>query len=263
MRLALAIEYDGSAYNGWQRQTTGLGVQERVERALTRVANHPVEVVCAGRTDTGVHASHQVIHFDTTSTRTSRGWLLGANSLLPEDVSVCWVAPVRDDFHARFSAVSRTYRYLILNRLVRPALFRQRAWWVYDKIDDEPMRVAAAYLLGEHDFSAFRAAGCQAATAVRELRALDVRRQGDWISVTVRANAFLQHMVRNVVGQLLEVGRGDCPPAHLLAVLESCDRRKAGISAPAQGLTLVHVEYPPEFELPERSIPELLPGTGF
>lgn len=263
MRLALGIEYDGSAYNGWQRQKTGTGVQERVERALSTVADHPVDVVCAGRTDTGVHASQQVIHFDTSSQRASRGWLLGANSQLPDDISVCWVVNVAGDFHARFSAVSRTYRYLILNRLVRSALFRQRAWWVYDSLDDRQMQIAGRAMLGEHDFSAFRAAGCQARTAVREVTQLDVERQGDWICVTVRANAFLQHMVRNVVGLLVEIGRGDHPAAHLRCVLESRDRCAAGVAAPAQGLTLIHVEYPIGVSLPDRPGPSLLPGLGF
>lgn len=263
MRLALGIEYDGSAYNGWQRQKTGRGVQERVEKALSTVANHPVDVVCAGRTDTGVHASQQVIHFDTSSQRTSRGWLLGTNSQLPDDVAVCWVKGVADDFHARFSAVSRSYRYLILNRLERSALFRKRAWWVYDALDDTRMRAAGGYLLGEHDFSAFRAAGCQANTAVRQVTQLDVERQGDWIGITVTANAFLQHMVRNIVGLLVEVGRGDHPAEHLTAVLESRDRCAAGVAAPAQGLALVHVGYSAEFCLPDRPVPALLPGLDF
>lgn len=262
MRLALGVEYDGSAYNGWQRQKTGNGVQEVVERALSTIANHDIDIVCAGRTDTGVHASHQVVHFDTLAERSLRGWLLGANSCMPDDVSITSVKRVPDDFHARFSATSRTYRYVILNRLVRSALFRKRAWWIYDELDVQSMASAAAYLLGEHDFSAFRAAGCQAATARRELRYLDVHRQGDWLSVTVSANAFLQHMVRNIVGLLAEVGRGDHPPAHVKAVLETCDRRQGGIAAPAHGLTLIGVDYPAEFDVPSPPKPELFPGAG-
>ena len=189
MRIALGIEYDGTSYNGWQRQKTGLGVQQRVEEALSVVANDAVEVICAGRTDTGVHATGQVVHFDTESERSERGWLLGANTNLPDDISVTWVKPVDDDFHARFSAMSRRYRYLILNRLQRSALHRHRAWWVYEPLDAERMHAAAQRLLGEHDFSAFRAAGCQANTAVRQMtdisvasrRLDDARRDGQCI----------------------------------------------------------------------------------
>ena len=198
MRVALGIEYDGTSYNGWQRQKTGLGVQQRVEEALGVVANHPVEVICAGRTDTGVHATDQVVHFDTDSERSERGWLLGANTNLPDDINVSWVALVADDFHARFSATSRSYRYLILNRLQRSALHRHRAWWVYEPLDAERMHAAAQRLLGEHDFSAFRAAGCQANTAVRNMTHISVSREGDWITLDVTANAFLQHMVRKL-----------------------------------------------------------------
>ncbi|MDH5455824.1 MAG: tRNA pseudouridine(38-40) synthase TruA, partial [Gammaproteobacteria bacterium] len=187
MRVALGIEYDGTSYNGWQRQKTGLGVQQRVEEALSVVANHPVEVVCAGRTDSGVHATDQVVHFDTDSKRSERGWLLGANTNLPDDINVGWVAPVTDDFHARFSATSRSYRYLILNRLQRSALHRKRAWWVYEPLDVALMHEAAQRLLGEHDFSAFRAAGCQANTAVRNLTDISVTREGDWITLRVTA----------------------------------------------------------------------------
>ena len=209
MRMALGIEYDGTAYNGWQRQRTGVGVQQRVEAALTRVADENIEVICAGRTDTGVHASGQVVHFDTASERTPRGWLLGANSNLPDDVNVTWAVPVDDEFHARFSATSRTYRYFILNRLERSALHRDRAWWVYEKLDAARMHRAAQALVGQHDFSAFRAAGCQAPTATREITAIEVRQKDDWIGLEVTANAFLQHMVRNVTGTLVTIGRGD------------------------------------------------------
>ena len=261
MRFALGIEYDGSAYNGWQRQKTGSGVQALVERCLGTIANHPIEVVCAGRTDTGVHATGQVAHFDTTSDRSLRGWLLGANSQLPDDIAVRWVRPVPDDFHARFSAVSRTYRYVILNRLVRSALYRQRAWWVHETLHDPLMCEAASALLGEHDFSAFRAAGCQAANATRTLSRLDIRRDGSWLAITVQANAFLQHMVRNIVGTLVAIGRGDQPPSWAGDVLASRDRTQAGIAAPAHGLALIAVDYPEYFELPREPIPVLFPGV--
>jgi len=250
MRVALGIEYDGTSYNGWQRQKTGSGVQQRVEKALSVVANHPVGVICAGRTDTGVHATGQVVHFDTDSQRSDRGWLLGANTNLPDDVSVTWVAPVSDDFHARFSATSRSYQYKILNRLQRSALHRSRAWWVYEPLDATLMHDAAQQLVGEHDFSAFRAAGCQASTAVRTISQISVSRSGDWLTLDVTANAFLQHMVRNITGTLATVGLGEQEVDWVAEVLESRDRKVGGIAAPPHGLTLVGVGYPESFGLP-------------
>lgn len=244
MRIAIGIEYDGTAYNGWQRQRSGVGVQERVEQALAAVANENVEVTCAGRTDTGVHATAQVGHFDTTAKRSERGWLLGANSNLPDDINVSWVQPVTDDFHARYSATSRSYRYRILNRLVRSALQRQRAWWVHQPLDAARMHEAAQALAGEHDFSAFRAAGCQASTAVREITSISVARDGDWLTLDVTANAFLQHMVRNITGTLVTVGMGEEPVDWVRDVLASRDRKRGGVAAPPHGLTLVRVTYP-------------------
>jgi len=250
VRIALGLEYDGTAYNGWQRQRIGEGIQARVEEALTRVANEPVEVVCAGRTDTGVHASGQVVHFDTSSERGNRGWLLGTNSNLPDDISVTWAHSVDDSFHARFSATARSYHYLILNRLERSALYRDRAWWVYDPLDAERMHIAAQDFLGKHDFSAFRAAGCQASTPNREITSIAVTSVGEWIQLEVTANAFLQRMVRNITGTLVAIGRGDESQDRVTAVLESRDRTKGGAAAPPHGLTLVKVDYPDEFELP-------------
>ena len=247
MRIALGIEYDGTAYNGWQRQKTGLGVQQRVEEALKLVADHAVEVTCAGRTDTGVHASGQVIHFDTPSTRDDRGWLLGANSNLPDDISVMWARHVDDNFHARFSATGRNYRYRILNRLERSALHRHRAWWVYQSLDAERMHEAAQHLLGEHDFSAFRAAGCRANTPRRNITRITVERTGDWITLEVSANAFLQHMVRNITGTLASVGEGEQSTEWIAEVLESRDRKRGGIAAPPHGLTFMSVDYPCEY----------------
>jgi tRNA pseudouridine38-40 synthase len=250
MRIALGIEYDGTSYNGWQRQKTGLGVQQRLEEALSLVANEQVEVTCAGRTDTGVHASGQVVHFDTSAERSERGWLLGANSNLPPDISVTWVKTVGDDFHARFSAVSRSYQYLILNRLQRSALHRERAWWVHQPLDEQRMHAAAQALLGEHDFSAFRAAGCQASSAVRDLTKITVTRSGRWVTLDVTANAFLMHMVRNITGTLAVIGRGEASVEWLAEVLESRDRTAAGVAAPPHGLTLVDVAYPASFGIP-------------
>ena len=250
MRIALGIEYDGTSYNGWQRQKTGLGVQQRVEEALAIVANEDVEVVCAGRTDTGVHASGQVIHFDSRSERSKRGWLLGANTNLPADIAVIWAQPVDDDFHARFSATARRYRYLILNRLQRSALHRDRAWWVYEPLDAVRMHEAAQHLVGKHDFSAFRAAGCQAKTAVREISHIAVSRCDDWLTLEVTATAFLQHMVRNITGTLAAVGQGEEETDWIATVLESRARKAGGIAAPPHGLTLVGFDYPESFGLP-------------
>ncbi len=250
MRIALGIEYDGTSYNGWQRQKNGIGVQQRLEEALSLVANETVEVHCAGRTDTGVHASGQVAHFDTQADRSERGWLLGANTNLPPDINVSWVRRVGDDFHARFSATARSYRYRILNRLQRSALHRHRAWWVHQPLDEQRMHEAAQQLLGEHDFSAFRAAGCQANSATREVTRVVVTRRGDWLTLRITANAFLMHMVRNITGTLVAIGQGEQAVGWLAEVLESRDRTLGGITAPAQGLTLVGVEYPEAWGIP-------------
>lgn len=250
MRIALGIEYDGTAYNGWQRQCRGHGVQERVEAALSEVADEPIEIVCAGRTDTGVHASGQVIHFDAVADRSERSWQLGANTNLPDDISVTWARRVSDDFHARFSATARGYQYRILNRLARSALYHKRAWWVYEPLDFDAMQAAGETLLGKHDFSAFRAAGCQASQAVRVVTSLRLRRDGDWIWLDITANAFLMHMVRNIMGTLIAVGKGDQRPEWVADVLGGRDRTVGGITAPAHGLTLVSVEYPEVFGLP-------------
>ena len=253
MRVALGIEYDGTGYVGWQRQKTGVGVQALVEEAISTVANEPVRTTCAGRTDAGVHATAQVVHIDTESERSERGWILGINSNLPDDINVTWAKNVADEFHARFSATSRTYRYLILNQPVRSALSRQRAWWVYDALDESTMQAAADQLLGRHDFSAFRAAGCQAATPVRDMLSISVRRTGRWISITVVANAFLQHMVRNIAGVLVAIGHGERPKDWAKTVLDSQDRTKGGVAAPPHGLTLIGVDYPDRFGLPQNS----------
>ena len=250
MRIALGLEYDGTSYNGWQRQRTGIGVQQRVEEALSEVADEPIEIVCAGRTDTGVHASGQVAHFDTSSARSRRGWLLGANSNLPDDISVTWAQPVGDSFHARFSATARSYRYRILNRLERSALHRHRAWWVYEPLDAGCMHDAAQALVGRHDFSAYRAAGCQASSAIREITSIEVTRNGDWILLEVSANAFLQHMVRNITGTLAAIGRGDEAEDWAETVLRSRDRKAGGTAAPPHGLMLIRVDYPEDFALP-------------
>ena len=261
MRIALGIEYDGTAYNGWQRQKVGRGVQELVEAALSQVANHSIDVVCSGRTDTGVHATSQIVHFDTESERAMRNWTLGTNANLPDDINACWAKSVSAQFNARYSATARTYRYLILNRPVRSSLFRHRAWCVHEPLDVSVMQDGANCLVGKHDFSAFRAAGCQASTPTREIMELSVSRRGDWISITTKANAFLQHMVRNIVGTLVATGRGEQAARWVQTVLDGRDRAAGGIAAPSHGLTLVRIDYPPEFDIPSATIPDLLPGV--
>ena len=198
-----------------------------------------------------MHATGQVVHFDTTSERSRRGWLLGANSSLPDDISVTWAQPVDEQFHARFSATARSYSYRILNRLQRSALYRHRAWWVYQPLDAGRMHDAAQLLLGCHDFSAFRAAGCQASTAVREITQIGVHRDGDWLTLEVTANSFLQHMVRNVTGTLAAIGLGEQDVQWAAQVLESKDRKAGGIAAPPHGLILTSVDYPSSFGIPE------------
>jgi tRNA pseudouridine38-40 synthase len=245
-RLAAGIEYDGTAYRGWQMQPDAPSVHEEVNRALSVVAAAPVESVGAGRTDAGVHAAGQIVHFDPPVTRDMHSWLLGVNSNLPADINFLWVREAHADFHARFSAVSRSYRYVILNRPVRSALNRGRAWWVYRHLDSSRMHEAARQLLGKHDFSAFRASACQSKTPVRVMTQLNVSREGDFIYIDCSANAFLHHMVRNIAGSLARIGEGLERPEWLGEVLRQKDRNLSGIKAPPEGLTLTRVDYPPE-----------------
>jgi tRNA pseudouridine38-40 synthase len=249
-RIALGIEYDGSAYAGWQRQAHARSVQAELECALAGVAGHEVSLTAAGRTDAGVHALMQVAHFDTTAARPGHAWSLGGTAASADDVTVLWAREVPDPFHARHSALSRTYVYRILNRRMRPALDRQRVCWVRRPLDAALMHRAAQGLLGERDFSAFRAAECQSSTPMRRLIEVGVERSGDLVVITVRANAFLHHMVRNVAGSLLLVGGGDRPESWLAEVLEARDRTRAGPTAPPQGLYFAGPEYPAGFDLP-------------
>ena len=252
MRLVAAIEYDGSGFAGWQRQGHARTVQEAVERALSKVAAAPVAVVCAGRTDAGVHATQQIIHFDTDAERPLRAWLMGGNSNLPDAVRLLWVKPAAEDFHARFGATSRGYRYVIASKPVRPALNRYRAAWTYRELDAERMQQAGRCLLGEHDFTSFRAMACQARHAVREVRRLQVERQGDYIYLDIEANAFLHHMVRNIAGVLMTIGSGDRPVEWASEVLAARDRSRGGVTAAPEGLYMVKVVYPPRHGLPEQ-----------
>lgn len=250
MRWAAAIEYDGSAYHGWQIQPGTPTVQAEVERAVARVANAPVTVVCSGRTDAGVHAAGQIIHFDTDARRAPDAWLLGSNRYLPPDIAPQWFVPVTDDFHARYQAIARDYHYTILDRPAPTALWRERSWHVRHRLDDSAMRSAAMALVGEHDFSAFRAASCQARSPRRCIHHIEIRRSGDWLGIDIRANAFLHHMVRNIAGSLVQVGRGYHQPAWIVDVLTQGDRRLAGPTAPARGLVLARVHYPEETGIP-------------
>ncbi len=251
MRIAAGVEYDGSAFCGWQYQEHSPGVQAAVERALSLVANESVRVICAGRTDTGVHAAGQVIHFDTGAERSEFSWIRGVNSNLPASVSLLWARPVPDTFHARFSAQRRYYRYIILNRAVRPACLHRRVAWEYRPLDVEPMQQAASYLLGEHDFSSYRAMACQAKSPIRTLYRLDVMRRDEFVILDLEANAFLHHMVRNIAGVLIAIGAGEAEPIWALQVLKQRDRTLGGVTARPDGLYFMRVDYPPEFALPQ------------
>lgn len=250
MRIAGVVEYDGTAFQGWQVQEGAPTVQGAVEGAVSRVADHPVVITAAGRTDSGVHAIGQVFHFDTEAQRSERSWTLGTNVNLPEDITVHAMTTVPDEFHARFSATSRVYRYVILNRWVRPALQRHRVAWFHRALDAERMDQAAVVLLGEHDFTSFRAVACQAKQPVRTVHRIAVTRRGDRVILEVEANAFLHHMVRNIVGTLLRIGAGDRSVESMRAVLDARDRVSAGMTAPAAGLYLIRVRYPEQFKLP-------------
>lgn len=249
-RYALGIEYDGSQYHGWQRQKHSLGVQQVVEQALSKIAAVPVSVVCAGRTDTGVHATAQVVHFDIPAQRPERAWTLGANTSLPDAVAVTWAKEVDSSFHARFSALARTYRYIIWNRPYRPAIHAKRVTWVFQPLNEHAMNQAAQALVGQHDFTSFRAQGCQARHPVREVQAISVHRSGHLIYLDIQANAFLHHMVRNIAGSLIAIGRGEQPVGWLGELLALRERRLAGVTAPPHGLYLSQVHYPEHYALP-------------
>lgn len=250
MRIALGIEYDGAAYYGWQRQKEVISVQEELEKALSIIANHPVTVNCAGRTDAGVHGTGQVVHFDTDAIRKDVAWTLGVNANLPDDIAVRWVKHVDDSFHARFSATARRYRYIIYNGGFRPGILRAGLSHYHMPLDAELMQQAGQYLIGEHDFTSFRALHCQANSPVRCIEYLNITRRNDFIIIDIKANAFLHHMVRNIAGSLIEIGRGNQPVNWLEILLSYQDRAKAAATAKPGGLYLVEVDYPDQFALP-------------
>lgn len=248
----MGVEYDGTGFRGWQTQQVGVRtVQTCLEDALARVADHPVSVQAAGRTDAGVHALEQVVHFDTGARRRERSWVLGANANLPPDVAVRWAYPVDDRFHARFSAIARHYRYRIVTQRTRSPLRRDHAVWVHTALDPVRMQAAASALVGEHDFSSFRAVACQSRSPVRRIHYLEVSERNGLLMLAVGANGFLHHMVRNIAGVLLAIGRGDAPVSWTRDLLAARDRTLGGVTAPPQGLYFVRADYSPDFGLPQ------------
>lgn len=259
MRIALGIEYDGAAYSGWQIQSQRPSIQAVLQDSLSLLADSPVAVTCAGRTDAGVHATGQVIHFDTAVHRSCHAWTMGGNTRLPHDVRILWAQPVESCFHARSSALARLYRYVVINRPMHSALTHGRATWDYRPLDVAAMQMAASCLPGEQDFSAFRAQHCQSSSPFRNLYFMDIERQQDWVTFHVCANAFVHHMVRNMVGSLLEVGAGRRDPEWLRQVLQGRKRKLAGPTAPPDGLYFEGVLYPDDFGLPRHPRFALLP----
>ena len=251
MRIALGIEYFGADYYGWQRQREVNSVQQELETALSRVANHPVEIQCAGRTDAGVNATGQVIHFDTTANRQMSAWTLGINTQLPDDIAVRWAHVVDDNFHARFSATARRYRYIIYNEPLRPGILAKGVSHYYHPLNADQMNEAGQLLLGERDFTSFRAAQCQSNTPFRNIMSLSVHRAGSYVILDIQANAFLHHMVRNIMGSLLLVGTGEKPMEWIGEILDAKDRTVSGATAKAEGLYLVDVTYPLHYGLPK------------
>lgn len=250
-RISLCVSYNGNAYYGWQSQKSGLPtIQKFLETAISKVANEPIEVVCAGRTDKSVHASYQVVHFETSAARSERAWVFGCNANLPKDISVMWAGEVSEDFHARFSAYNRRYHYVIYNHPIRPSSFMDGLTWCHYPLDADKMHQAAQSLVGEHDFTSFRAVGCQSKSPFRHLDFVNVQRFENIIVIDIKGNAFLHHMVRNIAGVLIAIGSGKQPVAWCKEVLEAKDRTAADVTAPPYGLYLTHVGYPDHFGIP-------------
>jgi tRNA pseudouridine38-40 synthase len=261
MKFALGIEYAGCNYYGWQKQDISPTIQEVLESALSEIANEDIRVVCAGRTDTGVHALQQVIHFETSSQREPKAWIIGTNSKLPKDIAVAWAQNIDDDFHARFSAESRTYQYLILNRRARPAILNGLVTWECRELNFERMKQASQCLIGEHDFTSFRAVACQANSPVRTIHNLKLNKIDDYIMISICANAFLHHMVRNIAGVLMAVGMGNEKVCWVEEVLAAKNRSAGGITARPDGLYLSDIKYPEKYKIPNPDT--LLDKFGF
>jgi tRNA pseudouridine38-40 synthase len=250
MRIALGVEYDGEPYCGWQSQTGGCGVQDFVEKAIKNIAEHKIRVHAAGRTDTGVHAMMQVVHFDTGTVRPDSAWVRGVNAFLPDSIRVLWAKIVDDEFHARFSAMRRSYQYLLANQTIAPAIKAQQAGWYHSPLDISNMQTGIAYLRGEHDFSAFRASECQAKSPIKNLQIATLEQHGHFMLFNFSANAFLQHQVRNMVGALIYVGNGKNPPEFIKSLLEQKDRTLSPPTFSPNGLYLAGVQYDEKFGLP-------------
>ncbi|MGQ8365616.1 tRNA pseudouridine(38-40) synthase TruA [Glaciecola sp. 1036] len=250
MRLALGLEYQGNAYKGWQRQSHVPSVQAHIENCLSQILCHDVEVACAGRTDAGVHATNQIVHFDTQAERPDKAFTLGMNALLPQDIAINWVKQVSEDFHARFSATARRYRYIMFNSKTRPGIFTPGVTHVHKSLNAELMHQAAQCLVGEHDFTSFRASLCQSKSPFRDVKEVSVTRTGPYVVLEICANAFLHHMVRNIVGSLIEIGAQEQPVDWMQTLLDAKDRTLAAATAKPNGLYLVDVTYPEHFELP-------------
>lgn len=262
MRVALGIEYNGAQYSGWQRQSHVNSIQQELETVLTRICNHEIEVVCAGRTDAGVHATGQVVHFDTHSERDMSAFTLGANSQLPDDIAIQFAQVVDDEFHARFSATARRYRYVIYNNPYRPGILRSGVTHYHHPLDEKLMKAACPVMLGEQDFTSFRAVHCQSNTPFRKMLHLSVERVGSFVIIDVKANAFLHHMVRNITGTLLDIGTGKYPPEWMAELLALKDRTQASATAKPNGLYLVDVDYPEQWQIPSTPLgPLFLPDT--
>lgn len=252
MRVALGIEYDGAKFYGWQRQRVVDSVQKHVEEALSKIADCPITIHCAGRTDAGVHATGQVVHFDTDVERPEKAWIMGGNTNLPDSIAIKWAKPVEEDFHARFSATARRYRYIIFNNRFRPGILTGGVTHEYQPLDETKMQEASRCLLGENDFSAFRASLCQSKSPFRNVIHLEVSRKSQYVIIDIRANAFVHHMVRNIAGSLIEVGAGNQPVEWIETLLKGKDRTQAAATAKPNGLYLVDVTYPDEFGLPKQ-----------
>jgi len=262
MRVALGIEYNGYYFHGWQCQENIATVQGSLSIALSKIANEPITLQCAGRTDAGVHAVGQVVHFDTLADRPLRAWILGTNKELSPYISVKWAKIVDEQFHARFSATARRYHYLIYNHLSRPAVLLHQVTWYYDVLNIQTMQEAATYLIGEHDFSSFRSSECESRTPMRHIKQIQIHRFNDFISIQIEANAFLHHMVRNIVGVLMRIGAGFQEPEWMETVLKAKDRTQAAATAPAAGLYLQSVQYPDKYALPVPSLPAIPAQMG-